>query len=308
MWKHFAIAVLLLACSSLAPDLLAQDAKKDLEDLDGVWAVASVTEDGKPVPPEKLRREQLLFHKAGHLLWVIPAGKGEEHFHVTLDARPKNKAIDLAALTFDVNIGRLIKGKPVPGIYKLEMDSLQLCLAQRGSNERPSAFKSEPGSRWTLITLTRIKMEQKAARPSTPLPPLSGSAIQSQEAKKDLKDLEGTWAVVSAIDNGTPIPPEKIQGFKLAFSDEKATCLWRDGTVDEELRVRLDPKQKPKAIDLEAAAGSNKGKFTPAIYELQADSLRICLPERYATTRPSSFKSESGSHMSLVTLTRIKKK
>jgi uncharacterized protein (TIGR03067 family) len=48
----------------------------------------------------------------------------------------------------------------IPGIYRLQGDSLQLCWVQ-GKGERPSEFSSKPGSKRVLLYLRRS--EERAA-------------------------------------------------------------------------------------------------------------------------------------------------
>lgn len=57
---------------------------------------------------------------------------------------------------------------------------------------------------------------------------------------------------------------------------------------------KLDPAQKPRALDIRATDGPNKGKTKRAIYEFKDGRLRICLaqPEK---KRPKDFASEAGS-------------
>ena len=46
-------------------------------------------------------------------------------------------------------------GRPSPGIYALDGDTLQWCSAGGGSPVRPTAFASQPGSRHSLLVLRR---------------------------------------------------------------------------------------------------------------------------------------------------------
>jgi uncharacterized protein (TIGR03067 family) len=57
---------------------------------------------------------------------------------------------------------------------------------------------------------------------------------------------------------------------------------------------KVDPAQKPKALDIEIADGPEKGKAYLSIYEFKDGELRIChaLP---GNPRPKAFVSEAGS-------------
>jgi hypothetical protein len=52
------------------------------------------------------------------------------------------------------------RGERVLGIYKLEDDRLTICMAAPGK-PRPTAFKAEKGSGYTLRTFTRVKAPKK---------------------------------------------------------------------------------------------------------------------------------------------------
>jgi uncharacterized protein (TIGR03067 family) len=84
-------------------------------------------------------------------LVVLPEGKKFKEFSFKLDPAKRPKAIDLAVSD------EQDKGKIGHGIYDLDGDRLKICFPQdaNAENERPTAFKSEAGSRLVLVTLKR---------------------------------------------------------------------------------------------------------------------------------------------------------
>ena len=64
---------------------------------------------------------------------------------------------------------------------------------------------------------------------------------------------------------------------------------------------KLDPTAKPKAIDLVEPNGSRN---TPGIYELDGDTLKICIAEGQNAVRPTAFKPD-GMRMPVVTFKRV---
>lgn len=136
---------------------------------------------------------------------------------------------------------------------------------------------------------------------------------------KGSAELEGTWEVIEATDNGKSIPQEKIKGFRFVFRNGMLEWIGPSGKKEDEFCVRLGRQQEPPAIDLVQATRFAPTKdlttalvpdlqeeTTSAVYELKGDALRMCLPRRGAWQRPTSFKAEKGSRETSFTLKRVK--
>jgi uncharacterized protein (TIGR03067 family) len=138
----------LLALAVLVAAPAAKDApKKDPPALVGEWAVESTVENGKPTDPP-----------AG-ATWAFTADrksvltvKGIVEFEITYEADPKRTPSWLDMPDWP-------SGKGARGIYKVEKDTLTLCLVEE-DQERPTAFGSPAGSKILLVTLTRVKPEK----------------------------------------------------------------------------------------------------------------------------------------------------
>jgi len=63
---------------------------------------------------------------------------------------------------------------------------------------------------------------------------------------------------------------------------------------------KLDPDASPKSIDM-----SEGGRLSPGIYELDGDTLKICLAEGPTATRPTVMKPD-GMRVAVVTFKRVK--
>ena len=81
---------------------------------------------------------------------------------VELHPNQNPKAIDL---TPRGDIAGPLKGKTYPGIYKIERDTLTLCLFITEGSKRPTRFATK-GTYWVLDVYKR-------AKPSSPLGPIS---------------------------------------------------------------------------------------------------------------------------------------
>ena len=120
---------------------------------------------------------------------------------------------------------------------------------------------------------------------------------------KDDDTLQGTWLPAAAELGGKPFPEEVRKSMKLVIKDDKYTV-----TVGEKVdqgTVKLNPKAKPKAMDITGTDGPNKGKTFPAIYERDGDTLRICY-DLSGKGYPTEFKTGEGTQLFLVTYQREK--
>ena len=103
---------------------------------------------------------------------------------------------------------------------------------------------------------------------------------------KDDKDLlQGTWHVLE-VEVGEP--REGKEGSKdqiLVINGDLLTIKYDDGST-KEMIYQIDPKQKPKAIDLRPVAENEKGYRFKGIYELDGDRLKLLY---MGGERPTSF-------------------
>jgi uncharacterized protein (TIGR03067 family) len=88
--------------------------------------------------------------------------------------------------------------------------------------------------------------------------------------------------------------------------DQMSLVALPEGKKVKEFHFKIDPAEKPKAIDLTVPTDQAKGKTGHGIYELDGDRWKLCFPQddNEATERPMSFKSEAGSRLVLMTLKR----
>lgn len=142
------VLAVLAACLPLAADGTKDDAKKELERLQGTWTMAALEIDGQPVPADKLRGTTLEIKGHKYIVTV----KGEKHaMALALDPSQKPKAIDMTAADGPN------KDKVHRGIYELEGDTLKLCRAREPDGERPTEFGTWPDTGVFLVTWKREK-------------------------------------------------------------------------------------------------------------------------------------------------------
>jgi uncharacterized protein (TIGR03067 family) len=129
---------------------------------------------------------------------------------------------------------------------------------------------------------------------------VSGAEDKNDSGKKDKDLLKGTWIIVSLERDGKK--NEDAAGEKVTFDGESITIQMKE----RELKgtYKLDSTKKPKQIEITPADGPDKDKALHGIYSIEKNELKICIAHG-EKERPTEFKSEEGSGISLATLKRM---
>ena len=123
--------------------------------------------------------------------------------------------------------------------------------------------------------------------------------------EKEVRKFQGTWTFESSETGGKEGPAAELKGMTVTFEGDKYTV--RKG--DEVIQVgtqKLDPSKSPKAIDVTMTEGLNKGTVMLGIYEIDADTLKVCFDSQ-GKKRPTEFKSAPGSENFVNVHKRVKK-
>jgi uncharacterized protein (TIGR03067 family) len=121
----------------------------------------------------------------------------------------------------------------------------------------------------------------------------------------DQEKLPGTWNVVKGIVDGKDETAGALKGARVVFAGDRMTFISfvRVGSDTEpredrrEFQFKLDPLKKPRAIDVTAVNGPFMKMTNPGIYTLEGDTLKLCLPNKTTSRRPTDFKAEKGSDL-----------
>jgi len=141
-----ACAVLLIACLIGAG---AQDAlKKDMDKLEGEFAMVSGEADGQAMPENFLKNSKRVAKDGITTVMIGDMLLMKAKF--TIDPSKNPKTIDYMMLE------GFTKGKTQLGIYEITGDTVRFCFAAAGA-DRPSDFTSKAGSGRTLSVWQRIK-------------------------------------------------------------------------------------------------------------------------------------------------------
>ncbi len=123
-------------------------------------------------------------------------------------------------------------------------------------------------------------------------------------AKADIDLIQGTWKVVSAELNGETVPADK-KDQTIVISSKDFT--WKSDGKESPLKppspYKLYSAKSPKEIDLEVATKHNiqdkkishDTHTQKGLYELDGDSLKICMPMDEGAQRPTEFTAKKDS-------------
>ena len=139
--------------------------------------------------------------------------------------------------------------------------------------------------------------------------PWSMLAAENEDLlKKDLEKFQGDWIMVAGERNGQKMDAKLVRTFSRTVIGTKYTVSFEvpEAAVVQPGSFTLDPSKQPKAIDLVADDGPNKGKKMLGIYAFDGDTYKMCVaqPEK---ERPTAFATKEGSEWSLTVWKREKK-
>jgi uncharacterized protein (TIGR03067 family) len=127
----------------------------------------------------------------------------------------------------------------------------------------------------------------------------------ADDKKKDEEKIQGTWTVVSMEREGQKFPDDEVKKMKVVIKDDLLTI--NNGCRDEQARIKLDAKKKPKALDLMAVKDGKEQGAVPGIYEIDGDNLKLCWDKGSTADRPTEFATKKRSSTALMVLKREKK-
>jgi uncharacterized protein (TIGR03067 family) len=133
---------------------------------------------------------------------------------------------------------------------------------------------------------------------------LAAEETADHKAPDDQKTLQGDWIAVKAELAGKPMPDAVLKTISLELLKNEYEVLVA-GKPDKGTWT-IDPATKPKSMKITGVKGPNAGKTFPAIYELGADTLRICY-DLSGKKLPTEFKTKADTKLYLVTYQRKKK-
>ncbi len=248
----------------------------DEDSLTGTWRVVYSEDSGRAAPAESLRPIRFVFTK-DQLIMEMNGSKQSSTYKLGTSTNPKTMIVTQ-------------EGHTSLAIYDLQDDMLRICMSQK-NGEQPTAFDSQSDSSNILLILERISPVQLDKR---------AGGEQKKETLDDSNAILGKWNVVFSKDSGKTAQPEMLRNVRFEFTKDNA--ITEIGRQKQNWDYTLDKSTDPKSIDLKV-----NGHTVTGIYDLQGDTLRICMPENQKG-RPTAFESRPESvNDILVVLTRAKR-
>jgi RNA polymerase sigma factor (sigma-70 family) len=134
------------ALAEKPPAAVKEEAPKDEGKIVGTWAYVSVEVGGQKVPEEEVKGAKLVFAAEGK--FTADKGKGKK-MTGTYRLGPAKSPKEITTTTDD--------GKTHLGIYKLDGDTLTVCMPEEDGAARPTELVSKVGTRVVLVVLKREK-------------------------------------------------------------------------------------------------------------------------------------------------------
>ena len=127
-----------------------------------------------------------------------------------------------------------------------------------------------------------------------------GAKDRDKEKTNDLDRLQGTWRVVSLIENGKAVAKEDADKIEIVIDKDTFTTSEK-GAVGAKYQIKLDPTKTPKQIDFKHLIGESKGGVEPGIYRFEKDNIRMVLNED-RKGRPTVFEGKATTAYSVILL------
>ena len=145
-------------------------------------------------------------------------------------------------------------------------------------------------------------MRTLALLPALLLPALLVAAPvpKDKEKPKDDDAILGTW-VIDQFDAGGDKTPPQVNEIKFVFAEKGKFTMVNGPKERGEGTFKIDPTAKVKTMDV-----SLDGKTMLAIYELDGDTLKMCIPDRPDSPRPEAFVANGKDRVAVVTFKRVK--
>lgn len=140
---------LFLAVGVLIAAAAREDAKKDLDKMQGTWLLVSGERDGTKFTDEEIKQTRLIIRGETFSIPKSSVGTSQEGTF-TIDPSKKPKQMD------STQGGGPDKGKTWLGIYEVDDSTQKVCFSPPGK-DRPKEFSSKPGSGQLLQVWKRAK-------------------------------------------------------------------------------------------------------------------------------------------------------
>jgi len=160
------------------------------------------------------------------------------------------------------------------------------------------------------LALAQGGSQPRPARGIAPIASATGPDKRETPVDQEMKWLAGEWTVRHVETSGEALlTKDQLKDARVVFETDKAELKNLEVSFVTSFSFKLDPTQKPKAIDVTFLEGEMKGKTFEGIYIVRQDEMRICL--RLLSPqfgRPKGFATVSGTTLYTFILEPVRKK
>jgi uncharacterized protein (TIGR03067 family) len=132
---------------------------------------------------------------------------------------------------------------------------------------------------------------------------LVGLDATADDAKDDIKALQGTWDLIYFERDGEEV---KLQNDTKAINTGDWFVVKRGDQVIAAGTMKVDPSKKPKASEATYTEGPDKGKTFKGIYQFDGDTVKFCRAGSPNDERPTEFKTKPDSGQFVAVYKRAK--
>ena len=123
----------------------------------------------------------------------------------------------------------------------------------------------------------------------------------TDDAREELKSLQGTWQAVALEAMGNPFPKDRVPPFTIVIGTD-GKCTGKMGQSEFSFTMTINPRKNPKTIENQHHSGPDKGKKQYGIYKLEGDTFTVCMTPGGAPAdkRPKDFNTKGTNNVVFV--------
>lgn len=264
-----------------------------LRSLEGTWSFCRLEIDGIVMPTGVSEASRILID-GDRFRTESPEATYEGIFNINVEANPHEIDIEF--------VEGPEAGNTNFGIFRLEKDSLEICLDLNG-NPRPKAFSTSPGSGHAYEFLRRSSNARPEDVQGGTAPPAKAHSFAANIAEFAFVDspmlnrLQGTWTAVKIVRDGQELPAMMLRaGLRVATKNEIRISF--GGQTMIHALVRLDESTNPVQVDYLNIGGACNGTVQHGLLKWVGNEPCFCMAAP-GQSRPYDFTCTRGSERTL---------
>jgi len=117
----------------------------------------------------------------------------------------------------------------------------------------------------------------------------------------DLKRMQGAWRVASIESRGSLVPEENVTNIVVTVNGNNYEVS--GGDITDKGTFTMDTSKSPRQMDIHPNSGPDSGVTIQAVYEVGAETMRVCYA-REGASRPTSFKTTDDDRVLMIVYKR----